>query len=54
VDQSVSLDAELERRLDLVTRPEYEGEQLTARDYVWLFAATIALPVVLMIAGWLT
>lgn len=47
------LDAELERRLDLVSRPEYEGASLESRDYAWLFVATIALPIVLLIAGWL-
>jgi hypothetical protein len=53
VERSGTLDAELERRLELVMLPEYEGEQLRSRDYAWLFAATIALPIVLMIAGWL-
>lgn len=52
MDDSVTLDAELERRLDLVTQPEYEGASLTSRDYALLFAATIILPIVLLVAGW--
>lgn len=53
MEQPVSLDDELERRLDLVTRPEYEGASLHSRDYALLFAATIGLPILLLIAGWL-
>ena len=45
-------EAELERRLDLVTRPENAGEDMRSMDYALLLAATLVLPVVIMIAGW--
>ena len=45
-------DAELERRLDLVSRPEYEGEDMRGVDYVWLLVATLAVPILMMIGGW--
>ena len=45
-------EAELERRLDLVSRPEYEGEDMRSMDYVWLFVVTLVLPILMMIGGW--
>jgi hypothetical protein len=45
-------EAELERRLDLVSRPEYEGEDMQRMDYVWLFVVTLVLPILMMIGGW--
>jgi hypothetical protein len=45
-------EAELERRLDLVSRPEYEGEDMRGVDYVWLFVVTLVLPILMMIGGW--
>jgi len=45
-------EAELERRLDLVSKPEYEGEDMRGVDYVWLFVVTLVLPILMMIGGW--
>jgi hypothetical protein len=52
VDQSINLDAELERRLALVERPENEGEELRGQDYAALFAVTILGAAVLMVIAW--
>ncbi|MEA2330597.1 MAG: hypothetical protein QOH58_735 [Thermoleophilaceae bacterium] len=47
-----SFDEELERRVDSVSRPENQGDQLKANDYLALAAVTVALPAVLMIGAW--
>lgn len=45
-------ETELERRLELVSRPENMGEDMNGADYLALFAVTLALPVLLMVVGW--
>jgi hypothetical protein len=45
-------EAELERRLDLVSRPEYEGEDMRTSDYTLLFVVTLAVPILMMVVGW--
>jgi hypothetical protein len=52
VDKALSLDEELERRLELVSKLEYEGETLVRRDYVELLLATVGLAALLLIIGW--
>jgi hypothetical protein len=51
-DGSWDAEAELERRLDLVSRPENTGEDLRSADYVLLFVATLVVPVLMMVVGW--
>ena len=45
-------ETELDRRLDLVARPENMGEDMRGADYALLFVATLVLPAVLMVVGW--
>jgi hypothetical protein len=45
-------EAELDRRLDLVSRPEYEGEDMRRADYALLFVVTLAVPILMMVVGW--
>lgn len=45
-------EAELEARLDLVTRPENAGEDMRGVDYALLLVATLVLPILMMVAGW--
>ncbi len=46
------LDAELEHRIDVVSRPENQGESLAAADVRALLLATVLVPVVLLVIGW--
>jgi hypothetical protein len=41
-------EAELERRLDLVSRPENMGEDMNKADYLALFIVTLVIPILLM------
>ena len=43
------LDQRLEERLSLVATPEYEGEQMTQRDYLSVLALCAAFPVLLLL-----
>ena len=43
------LDQRLEERLSLVETPEYEGEQMTQRDYVSVILLGAVLPVLLLV-----
>ena len=53
-EEILTLKGELELRLELVNSdPEYEGEQATAWDQWLLALGGLAIPLVLMIGGWL-
>jgi hypothetical protein len=43
------LDQRLEERLALVETPQYEGEQMTQRDYLSVLLLCAVLPVVLLV-----
>ena len=43
------LDQRLEERLSLVETPEYEGEQMTQRDYVSVLLLGAVLPVLFLV-----
>jgi hypothetical protein len=43
------LDQRLEQRLSLVETPEYEGEQMTQRDYLSVLLLCAVLPVLLLV-----
>jgi hypothetical protein len=45
------LDQRLEERLALVATPEYEGEQMTRRDYTSVLLLCAVLPVALLLLG---
>jgi hypothetical protein len=46
------LDPELEKRIKLVEKPDYEGDPLTKNDYLLLFAVGLVIPALLMLWGW--
>lgn len=43
------LDQRLEERLALVSTPDYEGQQMTGRDYVSLLLVGAVVPVLLLV-----
>ncbi|MGZ4508343.1 MAG: hypothetical protein ACXVX8_01620 [Blastococcus sp.] len=45
------LDQRLEERLALVETPEYEGEQMTGRDYTSVLLLCAVLPVILLLVA---
>jgi hypothetical protein len=45
-------EAELERRLEMVSRPENMGEDMNGADYLALFVVTLVFPILLMVVGW--
>ena len=48
------IQAQLEQRLELASRPEYEGTPMRRVDYTSLLLVTLVLPVVLLvIARWM-
>ena len=51
-DAHFAPDAELERRLEDMSRPENQGEGLTKRDFTVLTAVTVVVPVVALFVGW--
>jgi len=46
------LEAELEKRIGLVAEADHLTEPLDRRDYLKLLIVTVALPVVMLLAGW--
>ena len=51
-DNHFAQDAELERRLEELSRPENQGEGLSRRDFAVLTAVTVVAPVVALLLGW--
>jgi hypothetical protein len=52
-EEELELNRELAARLELVNSdPDYEGEQATTGDQMWLFLVGLLVPAVLMIGGW--
>jgi hypothetical protein len=49
-----SIPAELERRLRLLENPANQGEDFDGGSRFWLLALGLALPVVILIIGWLS
>lgn len=48
---TASADARLTELIELIERPENQGEALRPRDYVTLLIATIGVPVLLTVWG---
>jgi hypothetical protein len=49
-----SIPAELERRLRLLENPANQGEDFDGSSWFWLLALGLALPVAILIIGWLS
>ena len=46
--------AELERRIQLLEKPENQGEDFDGTSWFWLITLGVALPIVALIIGWLS
>lgn len=44
--------AELERRLEILERPEEQGEGFDTADWIWLAVLGVIFPIALLIWGW--
>ena len=46
--------AELERRIRLLENPANQGEDFDGTSWFWLISLGLALPVVILVVGWLS
>jgi hypothetical protein len=50
---SEGIPAELERRISLLENPANQGEDFDGSSWFWLLLLGLALPVVILIIGWM-
>jgi len=51
---SEGIPAELERRISLLENPANQGEDFDGSSWFWLLALGLALPIIILIVGWVS